>query len=224
MHTRRFLRRCRSPRQRPGLGPLHFGTDGGGSIRIPAGFTGVVGIKPSFGRVPAYPSSPFGTVAHIGPITRTVADAALMLTALSESDARDWYALPHDAIDYRAELGGNLAGLRVAFSPTLGGHKVDPEIAAWSKQPPNASKSWVPGRAGRAGPTGLWPDLLHLWFAGAAHMLEAYSDEQRAVMDPGFLRISAEAPRPVFDYLAAMRGGRPWAAPCRCFTRLTICC
>ena len=61
------------------MGVLHVGTDGGGSIRIPAGFTGIFGLKPSFGRVPAYPASPFGTVAHLGPMTRTVSDAALML-------------------------------------------------------------------------------------------------------------------------------------------------
>ena len=69
-----------------GMGALHVGTDGGGSIRIPAGFTGVFGHKPSFGRVPAWPASPFGTVAHVGPITRTVADAALMLSVLSQPD------------------------------------------------------------------------------------------------------------------------------------------
>ncbi|MDH3596510.1 MAG: amidase family protein, partial [Rhodospirillales bacterium] len=79
-----------------GMGALAIGTDGGGSIRIPAGFTGIFGLKPSFGRVPAYPLSPFGTVAHLGPMTRSVADAALMLTVLAEPDPRDWYALPVD--------------------------------------------------------------------------------------------------------------------------------
>ncbi|HSA90126.1 MAG TPA: amidase family protein, partial [Burkholderiales bacterium] len=72
-----------------GMGPLAVGTDGGGSIRIPASFTGVFGIKPSFGRVPAWPLSPFGTVAHVGPMTRSVTDAALMLNALALPDARD---------------------------------------------------------------------------------------------------------------------------------------
>src|SRR5690606_26736759 len=72
-----------------GMGALHIGTDGGGSIRIPASFTGIFGFKQSFGRVPAHPLSPFGTVAHLGPMTRTVSDAALMLTVLTEPDPRD---------------------------------------------------------------------------------------------------------------------------------------
>src|ERR1051325_813984 len=70
-----------------GMGPLAVGTDGGGSIRIPSSFTGIFGIKPSFGRVPAWPLSPFGTVAHVGPMTRHVADAALMLSVMSLPDA-----------------------------------------------------------------------------------------------------------------------------------------
>src|SRR5499427_3737563 len=74
--------------------PLALGTDGGGSIRIPAGFAGVYGLKPSFGRVPAFPLSPFGTVAHVGPMTRTVRDAALMMNTISKPDARDWFNVP----------------------------------------------------------------------------------------------------------------------------------
>ena len=84
-----------------GMGPLTVGTDGGGSIRIPCAFTGLFGLKPSFGRVPAWPLSPMGTVAHVGPMTRTVTDAALMMNVLSLPDLRDWHALPHDARDYR---------------------------------------------------------------------------------------------------------------------------
>src|SRR5499427_6987936 len=93
-----------------GMGPLAVGTDGGGSIRIPCSFTGLFGIKPSFGRVPAWPLSPFGTVAHVGPITRTVGDAALMLNVLSLPDARDWHALPYDARDYRFGLETGVRG------------------------------------------------------------------------------------------------------------------
>lgn len=72
-----------------GLGPLSVGTDGAGSVRIPAAFCGNFGLKPSFGRVPAYPLSPFGSVAHLGPHTMGVADAALMMNVLSQPDARD---------------------------------------------------------------------------------------------------------------------------------------
>lgn len=113
-----------------GYAPLTLGTDGGGSIRIPAGFSGIFGHKPSFGRVPAYPISPFGTVAHVGPMTRTVEDACLMMNVISQPDARDWYSLPYDRVDYTEKLGKKLKGLRIAFSPTLGYVKVDAEIAA----------------------------------------------------------------------------------------------
>ena len=86
-----------------GMAALSIGTDGGGSIRIPCGFTGLFGIKATFGRVPAWPLSPFGTVSHVGPMTRAVTDSALMLSVISEPDYRDWYALPADAQDYRVE-------------------------------------------------------------------------------------------------------------------------
>jgi len=95
-----------------GMGPLALGTDGGGSIRIPSSFTGVFGLKPSFGRVPAWPLSPFGTVAHVGPMARTVPDAALMLNVLSLPDARDWHALPFDPRDYRVGLEDGVRSLR----------------------------------------------------------------------------------------------------------------
>jgi aspartyl-tRNA(Asn)/glutamyl-tRNA(Gln) amidotransferase subunit A len=112
-----------------GMGPLAVGTDGGGSIRIPCSFTGVFGIKPSFGRVPAWPLSPFGTVAHLGPITREVTDAALMLTVMSLPDARDWHALPYEPRDYRASLDKGVQDLRIAYSSNLGYAEVDREVA-----------------------------------------------------------------------------------------------
>jgi crotonobetainyl-CoA:carnitine CoA-transferase CaiB-like acyl-CoA transferase len=112
-----------------GYAPLTLGTDGGGSIRIPAGFSGIFGHKPSFGRVPAYPLSPFGTVAHVGPMTRTVEDACLMMNVIAQPDARDWTSLPPDGVDYTARLASGIKGLRIAFSPALGYVDVDPEIA-----------------------------------------------------------------------------------------------
>ena len=112
-----------------GYAPLTLGTDGGGSIRIPAGFTGIFGLKPSFGRVPAWPLSPFGTVAHVGPMTRRVEDSALMMNVISQPDARDWHSLAYDGADYAGSLKNNVKGLRIAFSPTLGYVEVNPEIA-----------------------------------------------------------------------------------------------
>ncbi|MDN5804293.1 MAG: amidase, partial [Microlunatus sp.] len=77
-----------------GMGSWSIGTDGGGSVRIPAASTGTVALKPTYGLVPHYPPSPFGTLAHAGPMTTTGADAALLLDLLTGFDARDWSALP----------------------------------------------------------------------------------------------------------------------------------
>ncbi len=115
-----------------GLGPLALGTDGGGSVRIPASYAGIFGLKPSIGRVPVYPASATGDLSHIGPMTRTVADAALLLSVLAGPDERDRYSLPKDPADYMeaVEQGVNagLAGLRVAWSPDLGYAPLEPEI------------------------------------------------------------------------------------------------
>jgi len=114
-----------------GVGPLAVGTDGGGSIRVPAAWTGTFGLKPSFGRVPHHPRGAFATVSHVGPMTRTVKDAALMLTVMARPDSRDWYALPYGGEDYAAGLNCDFKGLRVAASADLGlGVPVEADIAA----------------------------------------------------------------------------------------------
>ncbi|MEY2953005.1 MAG: Acylamidase, partial [Pseudomonadota bacterium] len=103
-----------------GMGPLALGTDGAGSVRIPAAFCGNVGLKPSFGRVPAYPLSPFGSVAHLGPHSMGVEDCARMMNVLAQPDARDWTSLPPDGRDYTVGLHDGVRGLKLAYSPTLG--------------------------------------------------------------------------------------------------------
>jgi aspartyl-tRNA(Asn)/glutamyl-tRNA(Gln) amidotransferase subunit A len=113
-----------------GLGPLQVGTDGGGSIRQPASVNGVFGFKPSYGRVAGYPAAHNGTLFHIGPITRTVTDAALLLNVIAAPDVRDWTSLPSDGRDWTANLNDGVKGLRIAYSRTLGYLKVDPGIAA----------------------------------------------------------------------------------------------
>src|SRR5512145_2153059 len=99
-----------------GFGPLHIGTDGGGSIRIPASFAGVFGFKASYGRIPIHPVSGAWSLSHVGPITRTVTDAALMLNASAGPDERDQYSLPAERVDYVKALGGGIKGLRVAYA------------------------------------------------------------------------------------------------------------
>jgi aspartyl-tRNA(Asn)/glutamyl-tRNA(Gln) amidotransferase subunit A len=113
-----------------GMGVMHIATDGGGSIRIPAGFCGQFGFKPTFGVVPVHPHPPPWTLWHQGPISRTVSDAALMLTVISRPDVRDFYAAPPLGIDYRDGLDKGIRGMRIAYSRTLGYAKVDSEVAA----------------------------------------------------------------------------------------------
>ncbi len=111
-----------------GLGPLAQGSDGAGSIRIPASFSGIFGHKPSFGLVAQYPPSAVGDVSHIGPMTRTVADAALLMNATAGSDARDRFSWS-SGVDYVAELEQPLPKLRIAYSRDLGVPIVEPDVA-----------------------------------------------------------------------------------------------
>lgn len=114
-----------------GLAPLALGTDGAGSIRIPASFCGIVGLKPSFGRVPFDPSpGPAESTAHAGPMTRTVRDAALMLDVLAGPDDRDRHSLPNTGERFQDEIDKSIAGRRIAWSPDLGHIPVEPEIVA----------------------------------------------------------------------------------------------
>lgn len=97
-----------------GFGPLHVGTDAGGSIRIPAAWCGVVGLKPTFGRVPQWPLGAFGHVSVAGPMARSVRDAALMLGAMARADVRDPFCLPDEPRDWLEGIEAGVAGLRVS--------------------------------------------------------------------------------------------------------------
>ena len=110
-----------------GCGPLHLGTDGAGSVRLPAHFCGVVGFKPTFGTVPYVPVPNNGQLSHIGPIARDVGDAELMLEVMAGAHPLDPTSHP---AGYRRATARDVAGLRIAFSPDLGHARVDPEIAA----------------------------------------------------------------------------------------------
>jgi len=193
-----------------GMAALAVGTDGGGSIRIPAGFTGVFGLKPSFGRVPAHPLSPFGTVAHLGPMSRGVADSALMLTVLAEPDPRDWYALPYDRADYANGLDDGVKGLRIAWSPRLGGHPVELEIANLAAAAAQRFAD-LGATVEEAEPDLAAADVAQVfrvhWYAGAANLLAGFPAERKKEVDPGLLEIAAEGARySLLDYLAAVKG------------------
>jgi aspartyl-tRNA(Asn)/glutamyl-tRNA(Gln) amidotransferase subunit A len=176
-----------------GMGPLSVGTDGAGSVRIPAAFCGNFGHKPSFGRVPAYPLSPFGTVAHLGPHTMCVRDAALMMNVLKQPDARDWTALPPDASDYLATLEDGVRGLRVAWSPTLGyATNVHPEVAEACARA--AATFEALGARVEAIDPGFEDPLeitTGLWFLGSWTVWNTLTPAQQAVTDPDF-RAQAE--------------------------------
>ena len=174
-----------------GAGVLHLGTDGGGSIRIPASFTGIAGLKPTFGRVAAYPASAFGTVAHIGPMARRAEDALFMLRAMSGRDLRDWTQGAGQL--HPLELVDNvLAGARIGYwtKPPCG--NVDPEVA----KAVDAAVAGFEGLGARVEAIELPGDDLpeifsRHWFSGAANRLAAVPAERHGMIDKGFLEVAA---------------------------------
>ncbi len=190
-----------------GMGALHLGTDGGGSIRIPAGFTGIFGIKPSYGRVPSYPPSPFVTVAHTGPMTRTVEDAALLLGVIAAPDSRDFYRVPPEHRDYRKGLKDGIKGLRVAYAPTLGSHRVDHEIASLVAAAAHSFKS-LGAKVEEAAPElGDYGEVFRVhWFAGAANLIAQLGPKKRRLVDPGLLAVAEQGARiTIAEYFAAVK-------------------
>ena len=196
-----------------GMGALHLGTDGGGSIRIPAAFTGIYGLKASYGRVPAYPPSPFNAVAHVGPMTRTVADTALMLTVLAEPDPRDANGLPPAGRDWRVGLDGGVARWRIAYARTINGEPVEPEVAARVAE----SVGQLEALGAQVEPITLaMPDVGDVfakhWLSGAAALLAQFTPEQRGQIDPG-LQAYAEigARYSAIEFLAASKAREGFA-------------
>jgi len=188
-----------------GIGVLNAGSDGAGSIRIPSCFSGVFGIKPTFGLVPAYPASPMGLLSHHGPLTRCVADAALMLNVQSGLDSSDPYSLPEHKGDFLDGIEDGVRGWKIAYSPDLGYAKVQPEIAAACAA---AAKQFA-ALGAHVEEVGKIFDspreaLLTLWGAGAARIVAGIPAEKLKQCDPGFLAVcEAGAKISAVDYLGA---------------------
>jgi aspartyl-tRNA(Asn)/glutamyl-tRNA(Gln) amidotransferase subunit A len=169
-----------------GLGPIAIGTDGGGSLRIPASFCGLVGHKPSYGRVATWPGVSVGSLRHIGGMTRTVEDSALLLNVIAGPDERDPDSLPVADLDYLVEIDRGIEQVRIAYSPDLGFATVDPEVARLCEQ-----------SAMRFSETGAvveqveldWSDPYECWrvffYGASAARLGRIVEEQGHLLDPG---------------------------------------
>ncbi|HEY1967308.1 MAG TPA: amidase [Pseudonocardia sp.] len=189
-----------------GMGPLSLGTDGGGSVRIPAAFTGTVALKPTYGMVPHHPASPFGTLAHVGPMARTAADAALLLDVVAGVDRRDPWALAPATRSCLSALNDGVARLRIAASATLGYVTVHPEVAA-AFEAATAVFTELGAVVEAADPGFSDPvEPFHvLWFAGAAKSTEHLDAPGRASLDPGLAEIAEQGARyTATEYLTAM--------------------
>ena len=176
------------------LGVLHLGTDGAGSVRIPAAFTGVFGIKPSYGRVAAFPASPFTVLAHQGPLTRTVTDAALMLSVIGGPDARDTTAWNTPAPDFRIGLDDGMRGLRIAWSPRLGYVKqLDPDVEAATVKAAQVFAD-LGAIVEQVDPGFAEPldTIMTLWYGVSTAIIGAMPPGEQEKMDPGFRRIAEE--------------------------------
>lgn len=177
-----------------GMSPLAVGTDGGGSIRIPASFTGVFGLKPSFGRVPVFPPSAVGVMSHVGPIAFGVRDAALMLNGMTGADRRDPFSLPADGTDYLAACDGGVRALRVAWSPTLGYAPVDSEVRALCERAARVFADELGCEVEEADPgfANPAPHFKLLWACGLGAAVREYFPVWADRMDPGLVAMVRE--------------------------------
>ncbi len=175
-----------------GFGPLHIGTDAGGSIRIPAAWCGLVGLKPSYGRVPQWPAGAFAAIACLGPMTRSVRDAALMLSALARYDLRDPFCIQDDARDWRDGIEDGVAGLRVGVLRRPGfDAPVDADgIAALER----AADILADAGAVVEEVSPPLPDthlvFARTWGAALARLVATLPAAQRGLLDPGIIEVA----------------------------------
>lgn len=170
-----------------GITPLALGTDGGGSIRIPCSFCGLVGIKGQFGRVPVWPTSATPTLAHVGPIARDVADAALLFAAIAGHDLRDPASVVGPVPDVEAAARArDLKGLRVAYSPTFGYARPSRDVIAVTDA---AAKRFEDlGCTVELVEKVFDTDPAHIWtaefYAGVGTRLRSVLEDDAGLLDP----------------------------------------
>jgi aspartyl-tRNA(Asn)/glutamyl-tRNA(Gln) amidotransferase subunit A len=177
-----------------GIGHAAIGTDAGGSVRIPASFCGLIGFKASRGRIPAYPPSALWTLGHIGPMCRTVADVAIMLSVMTRPDPRDWNAAPPDPEFFSGAIPPfNAKSVKIAYSPNLGYAKVQSEVARLVEE-----AAEIFGRLGArvdvvdcpfADPT---PTFRTLFAAGISHSVRSLAPAKRKLLEPALQALVEE--------------------------------
>ena len=173
-----------------GMGALHLGSDGAGSIRIPAAFCGVYGFKATFGRVPAYPPGRMA-LGHYGPLTRTVEDAALMLDVITRPDARDALALPYVRVDHRASLNDGIDGWRIAYCPGLCGARPEADVLQAVTAAVRTFESLGAHVEEIASPIDDPRPLFDaMWSASMAQIYRKVPEHERARLDPGFAAVA----------------------------------
>ncbi len=189
-----------------GVGTLAHGNDGGGSVRIPSSYCGLVGLKPTFGRVPHVPApTPYATLGISGPIVRSVADAALMLNVMAGPDPRDWYSLPHDGHDWRTDVRPDIDGLRVAVTTQFGEAEVEPEVrAAVELAAAKLEAHGIPVTRIDSLLEPLAPRFHEYWRLGFATLIRDLDAAQREKLDQNFRRFAEEGE--TLDLAAYYRG------------------
>lgn len=174
-----------------GITPFALGTDGGGSIRIPCSLTGLAGIKGHFGRVPVWPTSATPTLAHVGPIARTMEDAALLFSAIAGYDARDPFSVAGPVPDVLAATKAPVAGMRVALSLTLGYARPDPDVAAAVEKAGKTLEEL--GCIVEKVETVFEKDPADLWtaefYAGVGTRLRGFVEKERDLLDPAVAEV-----------------------------------
>lgn len=181
-----------------GYGPVMHGTDGGGSIRLPASYCGLFGIKPSFGRVPKLNNdSPFSTLTADGPIARSVRDAATLLSIMARPDGRDWLSMAAEGWDAASELEGGVGGLRIAVAMNLGGAEPQDDVVDAVLGGVEMFRA-LGAEIIETGPLfdPLRPTFEPYWIAGFARTLSGIPADKHDLLDPRFREL-AEAGRAV---------------------------